>query len=161
MCHSNIFTDICRNIHNASEIFMKSIKKKYIFNISKDESNAIKSLRNNNDIVICKADKGNAIVILDKDDYTKKAEEILNLKQFKPTSKSLLNENEKKMNNYTLELHRNNVIEKQLYWRLHSTSSCLATMYDQPKVHKVIIHSDRLFLLLDLIIMNYLNISLN
>src|SRR5206468_3622697 len=30
---------------------------------------------------------------------------------------------------------RKNVIDKQLYWRLYSTSSSLATMYGQPKVH--------------------------
>ena len=50
--------------------------------ISDEELAALKSLKSNNSIVICKADKGNCIVILDKELYMSKAEEILKGKQF-------------------------------------------------------------------------------
>ena len=137
LCHSNAFTDICFNIRNYSETLMKSIKKKNIRNISDDEFNALKSLKNNQNIVICRADKGNCIVVLNKDDYNKKAEDILKLKQFTHTRKSLLTEKEKDMNKYILKLLKDKVIDKQLYWRIHSTSSSIATMYGQPKIHKL------------------------
>ncbi|CAF3431518.1 unnamed protein product [Rotaria socialis] len=41
------------------------------------------------------------------------------------------------MNNYISKLLKDKVIDKQLYWRIHSTSSSLATMYGQPKVLKL------------------------
>ena len=53
------------------------MKNKKIRNIGEDEFNALKSLKNN---VICRVDKGNCIVILDKTDDIKKAEQILKLK---------------------------------------------------------------------------------
>ena len=39
------------------------------------------------------------------------------------------------MNNYILKLYKDKIIDKQLYWRIRSMSSSLATMYGQPKIH--------------------------
>ena len=72
---------------------MKSVENKKIRNVSDDEFNALKSLQGNDKTIICQAEKGNCIVILDKTDYFKRAEQILKLKQFRRTKKSLLNEN--------------------------------------------------------------------
>ena len=113
-----------------------SLKKKIIRNISDDEFSALKSLRNNRNIVICRADKGNCIVILDKKDYIEKINQILELKQFKSAKDTLLIEKENSMNKYILKLYKENVIDKETYWNIHSTSSSYATMYGQPKVHK-------------------------
>ena len=84
---------------------MKAIKKKKIRNISDEEFNAVESLRNNHDFIISKADKGNSIVILDKADYIKKMNEILQLKQFISTKESKHKEKETIMNKYILQLH--------------------------------------------------------
>ena len=46
-----------------------------------------------------------------------------------------MREEEKELNKYVSQLLEENVIEKQLYWRLQSTTSLVATMYGQPKVH--------------------------
>ena len=58
------------------EIFKNN---KYISkqNLSNDQLKALKSLRNNNDIIITNSDKGNKTVVLNKIDYIKKIEEIL------------------------------------------------------------------------------------
>ncbi len=48
----------------------------------------------NNDIVICKSDKGNAIVILNKIDYITKMKFILNNRLFSWTNKCLVKEKE-------------------------------------------------------------------
>jgi hypothetical protein len=61
---------------------MRISRHKKISNLSDDELKALKSLKSNDKIVICKADKGNCIVILDKESYRKKAEEILKVEQF-------------------------------------------------------------------------------
>lgn len=47
---------------------MKPVKRKKIRNISDEELNAIKSLKNNKDVTVSKANEGNCIVILDKKD---------------------------------------------------------------------------------------------
>ena len=93
-------------------------------------------MKRNKRIIICKADKGNCIVVLDKDEYIRKAKDILNQKQFEKTDKSLREEKEKELNKYIRQLQKEKVIDKQLYWLFHSTSSSLATMYGLPKVHK-------------------------
>ncbi|CAF5029396.1 unnamed protein product, partial [Rotaria sp. Silwood1] len=135
-CHPNTFKDICHKLHHFSDILMNSVKNKKIRNISDDEFNALNTLKNNHNIIICRADKGNCIVILNKDDYIHKAEDILKLKQFQRSNKSLLIEKEKCMNNYILKLYKDKIIDKQLYWRIRCTSSSLATMYVQLKIHK-------------------------
>ena len=135
-CHNNTFKTICREVNNHSTRLINLATNKKIRNISDDEFKALTTLRKNPNIIICKADKGNCIVILDKDDYIKKADDILNQKQFVDTNKSLLGEKEKQLNKYILQLLNEKIIEKQLYWRLQSTSSSIATMYGQPKVHK-------------------------
>ncbi|CAF4967596.1 unnamed protein product, partial [Rotaria sp. Silwood1] len=80
----NISSYTLSKIHNASQQLIRSSKHKKISNLSKEELAALKSLKSNNTIIICKADKGNSIVILDKETYMKKAKEILKGKQFEP-----------------------------------------------------------------------------
>ena len=136
-CHHNsTFSSICNEIGQLSSRLIKQVTNKRIRNISDDEYQALMSLKKNRNIIICKADKGNCIVLLNKEDYIEKANEILNKKQFMKTTKSLLEEKEKHLNQYILKLSKEKIIDKKLYWRLHSTSSTLATMYGQPKVHK-------------------------
>lgn len=135
-CHPNTFRTICREMTVISARLINQLKNKNIRNISDDEYSALMSLKKNKSIIICKADKGNCIVVLDKSDYIKKAHDILDQKQFKKTNKSLLIEKEKALNSYVNKLLKEKIIEKSLYWRLHSTSSSLATMYGLPKVHK-------------------------
>ena len=73
------------------------------------------------DLVICKADKGNAIVVLDKCEYISKMKLILNSKQFSRTNKCLLKEKEVEMNKLIRELENNKIIDQKLFWKLHST----------------------------------------
>ena len=115
---------------------MSTVKMKKIRNICNEKCNALKTLKNNNNKIICRTDKGNCIVILNKKYYIEKAEEILKMKQSRHAEKSLLIEKEKIMNKYILKLFNDKIIGTQLYWRIHSTSSSLATMYGQPKIHK-------------------------
>ena len=50
---------------------------KYYNNLTKGERKALKELADRNDIIITKADKGGAVVIIDIDDYIKEAEHQL------------------------------------------------------------------------------------
>ena len=46
-------------------------------NISKEEHVALKSLSANNDLIIQKSDKGNPVVLLNRNDYIKRLNEML------------------------------------------------------------------------------------
>ena len=81
-CHSTIFHLISRHLHDASQQLMRTARKKLIRNLSDDELSALHALKTNQEIVICKSDKGNAIVIMDRDDYIERAQMILSGSQF-------------------------------------------------------------------------------
>ncbi len=136
LCHKSVFKIICNKINNAAEKMLQRLKHKSIRNLSEDEWKALKELKMNNDIVICKADKGNAIVIFNKCDYISKMKLILNNRQFTHTNKCLLKEKEAEMNKLIRELEKNKIIDQNLFWKLHSTSSNIPTLYGQPKIHK-------------------------
>ena len=48
-----------------------------MFNLDDGELQVITNLRQNKSIIVCKPDKGNGVVLLNKSDYVKKMENIL------------------------------------------------------------------------------------
>ncbi|CAF2854046.1 unnamed protein product [Rotaria sp. Silwood2] len=116
---------------------MRTSKHKKINNLSDEELAALKSLKSNKNIVICKADKGNSIVILDREVYIKKAEDILKGKQFEQLKyDKFYLEREEELNKYILSLYNNNVIDSKLRHQLKSTCSSISVFYGLPKAHK-------------------------
>ena len=59
----------------------------FFFHKSKKERQAVEALKNDKEIVIVRADKGNTTVIMNTTDYEQKASEILNNSPFKKTRK--------------------------------------------------------------------------
>ncbi|KAG6932668.1 hypothetical protein G0U57_020942, partial [Chelydra serpentina] len=67
-------------------------------NLSRAERNAIQSLRNNPDIIIKEADKGGAVVIMNRSDYQKEAaRQLSNTKFYRPLSSDPTEEYTKKL----------------------------------------------------------------
>ncbi|CAF1389693.1 unnamed protein product [Adineta ricciae] len=136
-CHDSVFQSVCRQIQHASQQLMRTSKHKKVNNLSDEELAALKSLKSNKDIVICKADKGNSIVILDRDVYTKKAEDILRGEQFEQLDSDKFHlEREEELNKYMLFLYKENVIDNRLRHQLKSTCSSISVFYGLPKAHK-------------------------
>ncbi|CAF3386823.1 unnamed protein product [Rotaria sp. Silwood2] len=136
-CHSSVFRSLCRHMHNASQQLMRSCKRKKFSNLSDDELKSLKSLKSNKNIVIAKADKGNSIVILDKESYIKKAEQILKGNQFQEiNNKNYHQERENELNKYIYALLKEGIIDQKLRFRLQSTCSSLSVFYGLPKIHK-------------------------
>ncbi|CAF4037315.1 unnamed protein product [Rotaria sordida] len=77
-CHESVFKLNCRNIHNASQQLMSTSKHKKIRNLSDEELVALKSLKSNKSIVICKADKGEQFQLLNNDKCHRERETELN-----------------------------------------------------------------------------------
>lgn len=94
-------------------------------------------LTNNPDIFITRADKGNTIVIMTKNDYIKKMLSSFNDQQ---TYELIHNGPSRKLTKglHDLLVHWRslNYITKNTYFHLHNTSSILPNAYGLPKIHK-------------------------
>ena len=106
-------------------------------NLTKEEYQSIKSLRNHPDIIIKPADKGSAIVILDKHNYIAEGErQLQNEQSYEETNSDLTGE----------VIHRVNLFVNNMLQRgqiTQKTSSYLTTDIDRtqqfyllPKIHK-------------------------
>ena len=62
----------CGNIHTSIPKWFRKRKKK-ILKLSKRERDALKTLLEREDIILTKADKRGAVVIINVDDYVKEA----------------------------------------------------------------------------------------
>ena len=109
LTNPNTFKTIYQKLHSFGEQLIRTNKNKIIKNLSDEELDALKTLTRNKDIIICKTDKGNAIVIMDRKDYIEKCHTALNNKQFKQTKENLIKEKEKKLNRYL----RNYTVQQQ------------------------------------------------
>ena len=111
---------------------------KNFFNISQDEAKAIKELRNNNDIVIAPADKGRAVVIMNKVDYNNKIEDHLSdqttyVAQARDTTNSLRTS----INQFLKQLLDMKLLSKIQYHNLFANSALIPLFYALIKIHKI------------------------
>ena len=105
--------------------------------ITKQEVQVLAELKKEQSIVILTADKGVAIVIMDKEDYLKKAKTLLEdqgtYKALKtdPTSKM-----KSKMINLLKKIKTEGGIDDILYKKLYPTGAVTPKCYGLPKIHK-------------------------
>ena len=102
---------------------------------------AIKSLRSNSNIVITKPDKGSGVVILNKTDYVKKMNSILEdetkFLTLGPSSKmDNASKIESRIQRRLLQLHKEDLLPANLYDLIRPTGSQRPRMYGLPKTHK-------------------------
>ena len=110
------------------------------FTMHRECFQAIKSLRNNSDIIITKANKSNAIVILDKSDYSTKMNVTLDLLKFQKIGPVTKNDNTAGIEGSTqrrlLALMKENKLAKSVYEHIRPSGSQRPGMYGLPKTHK-------------------------
>ncbi len=86
----------------------------YFVDKTTEESHAISTLLNDSALVISKVDKDNAVVVMNKNDYLNKEQEILNDKRaFRKLNKNLTSTREKQFIEFLLELKRNKIINPE------------------------------------------------
>src|SRR5215469_4704573 len=96
---------------------------------------ALLRLKKNNDIIICKADKGNKIVLMNKDDYFRKSYELLNDDSvYKKLTSNPLKTTQSRFNQTLKCLLHNN---PNLIKRFLSYMPRLSYFYGLPKIHKL------------------------
>ena len=108
-------------------------------NVTKDEITALNNLKNNHSIVVKKADKGGAIVVLDRECYIREAErQLSNPKYYCKINEPIYLHNIDKINSILRRLHEGKHISgKQLQYLLaDKESSRPRIFYLLPKIHK-------------------------
>ena len=103
-------------------------------NISKEEIIALKELRNNENLTILSADKGNATVVLDTSDYRKKMEAFIN----DPAYKISVNDPTTYLEKKTAELIKSTSLDPEIKKAIIPcmNSSRVPRFYGVPKTHK-------------------------
>ena len=109
--------------------------------LTRAEFRALKSLKENHDILILKPDKGNGVVILDKSDYITKVEQILSdTEKFGPTKYDdpflQVNFLQEKLRTLLRDLCKKGSISSNQYDLMYPQGTQLGIMYGTPKVHK-------------------------
>ena len=117
-------------------------------NLSKSEFESLCKLKNENNLVIQKADKGNTIVILDDGSYLKSVETLLkDSSKFKnipiAPNKDLnyIINSEKRATDLLKKLKNKNAISEETYNKLRPVGSKPGTLYGSVKVHKPLINA--------------------
>ena len=109
-------------------------------NIDKEEEQALKELKEDKDIVILKADKGNCTVIMDRPDYDQKIIALLNDNDIYSklvTKRNPLNNITKDVNGFVYQLLLDNKIKQDKYYWLHCSKAVMPRFCGLPKIHKV------------------------
>ena len=129
------YKSVC--LHNLKKNMTSKIKPR--FNLKKKERQAIKSLKKNNKIVIKPADKGGAIVIMNREDYKEEG-----MRQLKRTEHYKKLENQKsEIKNFinTVKEDLDKIVEKGLISKemrnmLYRENPRTSNLYLLPKIHK-------------------------
>ena len=107
-------------------------------NLTKDEKQALKRLKNDENIVILPADKGRVTVVMDKEDYHDKMNELVNDKQtYQELERDPTPALQRKINNNVLRLDKLNAIDTRRYYRLRCSVPRAPKLYGVPKLHKL------------------------
>ena len=119
------------------------IANNYIDNYKPSKStlnkhNILKRLRNNNNIVIVKPDKGSGVVILNKPNYINMINEIVNdTSKFKKINSDPTKLREGQLQRYLLALHKKNIFSDEEYKFIYPGGSNIGKIYGLPKTHKL------------------------
>ena len=105
-------------------------------NLSREQREALKKLREDDSIVILPADKGNATVVMNREDYDRKMADILDGGDYAVVKTNPIPKLEKKVNELLKELWVKEEINKTGYDRLRNTYSATPQLYGVPKIHK-------------------------
>ena len=106
-------------------------------NISKEEAKAIKELRRDQEKVILTADKGVSMVVMEKKEYIKKSEDLLNQSTYMALTTDPTNKCKNKLINLLKTIKVEGGIDNNTYKRLYPTGGVPPKYYGLPKIHKM------------------------
>ena len=109
-----------------------------ISNLTQEERMAIKSLRDDKSVIITKADKGNATVVLNTQDYKEKMHQHLSEGPYTPvvnkTVSAVMNRNKVEVGDYLRGVKDS--LGSGKWYSLYPKTKVVPRMYGLPKIHK-------------------------
>uniref|UniRef100_A0A803KAH6 Reverse transcriptase domain-containing protein n=1 Tax=Xenopus tropicalis TaxID=8364 RepID=A0A803KAH6_XENTR len=127
--------------HEAENLWEKFNHKGFKHNLTKTDRQAIHSLQNNRDIVIKKADKGGATVILNRDAYVSEAlSQLSNLEHYKHLQTDPTWDIKTKIDLCISSAFESCIINKKTFDFLTVTHPRIPVLYLLPKIHKNLEH---------------------
>ena len=105
-------------------------------NIHKEEYQALKQLKKDNTRVVLTADKGVSMVVMDREEYNKKSEELLEQPNYKIIQTDPTNKYRNKLISILKSIKSEGGIDDNTYKRLYPTAATPPKYYGLPKVHK-------------------------
>ena len=105
-------------------------------NITKEECKAIGELKRDNNRLVLTADKGVALVVMDKEDYVQKARELLDQPTYKNISNDPTTKYKNKLVNLSKSIKSEGEIDEALCKKLYPTGAGSPKFYGLPKIHK-------------------------
>ena len=104
-------------------------------NITKEECKAIEELKRNNNRLILTADKGVALVVMDKEDYVQKAKELLDQPTYRTIPIDPTTKYKNKLVNLLKAIKTEGEIDEALYKRLYPSGAGSPKFYGLLKIH--------------------------
>ena len=124
-----------------AEEFAETKVDKTGFHLNKQHMQAIKSLKQREEIIISRPDKGEGVVVMDRMEYQAKMSEILeDTSKFQCIGDSELFDKtlqqERALQAYLLRAKKGNKIRKDVYDRIRPVGATCPVMYGVPKIHR-------------------------
>ena len=105
-------------------------------NITKEEHQALRKLKKDENRMVLTADKGVSLVVLDKEDYTQKTEELLHQPNYKTLTSDPTTKHKNKLIALLKTIKAQGGMDDRLYKKLYPTGVSSPKFYGLPKVHK-------------------------
>ena len=106
------------------------------YNLTKEEHKALEEFKKDKTRMILTTDKGVSIVVLDKEEYTRKADELLSQSSYKNIPTDQTNKYKNKLITLLKTIKTEGGMDEATYRRLYPTGASPPKFYGLPKVHK-------------------------
>ena len=104
--------------------------------IPKEEYQALKQMKKYDTRMVLTADKGVSMVVVDREEYIQKSEELLHQPNYKILQSDPTNKYKNKLISLLKSINTEGGMDDNTYRRLHPTEAITPKCYGLPKVHK-------------------------
>ena len=105
-------------------------------NLTKAQTSALRELKRDRDCIVLTADKGVAMIIMDRQDYINKANQLLNQDTYKVITKDPTNTIKNKLINILKNIKTKTGLGTNTYKSMYPTGCVPPKFYGLPKIHK-------------------------
>ena len=105
-------------------------------NLTKAQNLALRELKKDRDHIVLTADKGVAMVIMDRQDYISKANNLLSQNTYRSIQQDPTNTIKNKLINILKRVKSQTGLNNQMYKAMYPTGCVPSKIYGLPKIHK-------------------------